>query len=248
MARLTWDDQGTRLYETGVEKGVFYAAGAHGEYTNGVAWNGLISITESPSGAEATALYADDIKYLNLMSTEEFGATVEAYTYPVPFGLAIGYSSPVAGLNLGQQERKKFGMSYVTRVGNDIYHDDYAYKIHLLYGAKASPSDSEYGTEDDSPDAITFSWELSTEPVLVDGHKPTSTLVLDSRAFKKAGATSALHQIEDILYGGIEGEPARLPTPNDIREVINYQVVLRDSNGNAILDHDGNEVKTQVFA
>lgn len=247
MARLTWDDAGERLYETGVEKGVFYSVNQNGQYTNGVAWNGLISVTESPSGAEATAMYADDIKYLNLISTEEFGATIEAYTYPAAFGQSIGYSTPIAGLSISQQERKKFGMSYVTKIGNDVQKDEHGYKIHLIYGAKASPSDSEYGTIDDSPDAITFSWEVNTEPVLVNGHKPTATVVLDSTVFKRHGAEAALAQLEDILYGGIEGQPARLPSPSEIQEIVNYQVILRDSNGNAILDHDGNPVGTAVF-
>lgn len=247
MARLTWDDSGKRIYETGVEKGVFYSVNQNGQYTDGVAWNGLISVTESPSGAEATALYADDIKYLNLMSTEEFGATVEAYTYPSAFGRAIGYTSPIPGLDFGQQERKKFGMSYVTRVGNDISKDDYGYKIHLIYGAKASPSDREYGTIDDSPDAITLSWEFNTEPVLTMGHKPTASLVLDSTVFKREGALSALKELEDILYGGVEGQPAKLPSPDEVREMINYRAILRDSQGNAILDHNGNPIGTAVF-
>ena len=246
MARLTWDNAGDRIYETGVEKGVLYSVNQNGQYTNGVAWNGLISVTESPSGAEASPLYADDIKYLNLFSTEEFGATVEAYTYPAEFAASIGNLSPVAGLNLGQQERKKFGMSYVTKVGNDVHNNDYGYKIHLIYGAKASPSDSEYGTIDDSPDAITFSWELNTEPVLINGFKPTATIVLDSTIFKRDGALEALEELEDILYGGVEGEPARLPLPSEIQEIVYRYTALLDDTGEEILDFNGNPIGTTI--
>lgn len=247
MARLTWDDVGKRLYETGIEKGVYYSITSNGHYTNGVAWNGLISITESPSGAEPTALYADDIKYLNLMSNEEFGATVEAYTYPDAFGKAIGLTSNIVGLSFGQQERKKFGMAYVTKVGNDVLKEEYGYKIHLIYGAKASPSDSEYATEDDNPDAITFSWEFSTEPVAADGYKPTSMMVLDSKAFKDSGSMQVLRAIEDILYGGIEGQPPTLVEPGDIPSLVEYHFALRDSNGNEILDSTNNGIETRTY-
>ena len=246
MARLTWDDTGKRLYETGVEKGVLYPIAGDGSYVNGVAWNGLTAVTESPSGAEATALYADDTKYLNLLSVEEFGGTVEAYAYPKEFGKALGSDIPIPGFSIGQQERKKFGMSYVTRIGNDIQKDDFGYKIHIIFGAKASPSDSEYATIDDSPDAITFSWDITTEPVNVSGYKPTASLVLDSRLFRESGSMNVLRGLEDILYG-TEDTAAKLPFPDDIHELVEFHQVLRDSDGNEILDSESNTITTDVF-
>ena len=215
MAKLTWDDTGKRFYETGVKQGVLYPIQAGGKYSKGVAWNGLTGVTESPSGAEATALYADDIKYLNLFSTEEFGATVEAYTYPDEFAECDGSSTIADGVTIGQQDRKTFGMSYKTTLGNDVDGNDHGYKLHLIYGAKASPSEKAYATINDSPEAITFSWELTTTPVNVTNHKPTASLTIDST---KADPT-CLAELEKILYGS-EEEEARLPLPDEVITVM----------------------------
>lgn len=211
MAKLVWDQTGERYYETGVKQGVLYPMQEGGTYTKGVAWNGLTAVTESPSGAEATALYADDIKYLNLLSTEEFGCTIEAYTYPDEFAECDGSASLAAGVNIGQQKRKTFGLCYRTVLGNDVDNNDYAYKLHLVYGCLASPSEKAYSTINDSPDAITFSWEVTTTPVAVTGFKPTACITIDST---KANAEK-LTALEAILYGGGETE-ARLPLPNEI--------------------------------
>ena len=216
MAKLVWDATGERKYENGVRNGVLYVMDEHGTYPKGVAWNGLTAVTESPSGAEATALYADDVKYLNLISAEEFGATVEAYTYPDEFAQCNGEASLVDGVTIGQQPRKTFGMAYRTVLGNDVENESYGYKLHLIYGAVASPSEKAYATINDSPEAITFSWELKTTPVVVNGFKPTASLTIDST---KANAEK-LAALEDILFGNESGE-ARLPLPNEIATLMN---------------------------
>lgn len=216
MSRIVWDQSGERLYETGVDHGVLFPV-EDNAYTKGVAWNGLTQVTESPSGAEATALYADNIKYLSLMSAEDFGATVEAYTYPDEFAECDGSAALSTGVMIGQQERKAFGLAYRTKVGND-QNDNLGYKIHLIYGAKASPSERSYSTVNDSPEAITFSWELTTTPINVNGHKPTALLTIDSTKVDK----DKLKKFEDILYGtdapasGGEATEPRLPLPNEI--------------------------------
>ena len=210
MSKLIWDQTGERFYETGVKKGVLYVQEA-GVYPKGVAWNGLTAVTESPSGAEATALYADDIKYLNLMSNEEFGATIEAYTYPDEFAECDGSAALATGVMIGQQKRKTFGLSYVTTLGNDTEGNDYGYKLHIIYGALAAPSEKAYATINDSPEAITFSWELTTTPVNVPGFKPTASITIDSTKVD-AGKLAAL---EAVLYGGDDQEP-RLPLPEEI--------------------------------
>lgn len=215
MTKLAWDKTGERFYETGVSKGVLYLLGTEGTYSKGVAWNGLTAVTESPSGAEATPLYADNIKYLNLMSTEEFGATVEAYTYPDEFGECNGEASLKTGVSIGQQKRKTFGMSYVTKIGNDV-DSELGYKIHLIYGALAAPSEKAYATVNDSPEAITFSWELTTTPVEVEGFKPTASLVIDSTKVDAAKLT----EFEKILYGD-EATEARLPLPSEVATLFN---------------------------
>lgn len=218
MSKLVWDQTGERLYETGVKQGVLYPQ-VSGAYPKGVAWNGLTAVTESPSGAEATALYADDIKYLNLMSNEEFGATIEAYTYPDEFAKCDGSASLAEGVSIGQQKRQAFGLSYRTTLGNDVDGNDYGYKLHIIYGALAAPSEKAYSTINDSPEAITFSWEVSTTPVNVSGYKPTASITIDST---KVDAEK-LAALEDILYGkdGEDGTgtDARLPLPDEIATI-----------------------------
>lgn len=210
MPKLVWDDTGKHLFETGVQKGVLYPQ-VGGAYPKGVVWNGLSSVTESPSGAESNPIYADDIKYLNLVSAEEFGATVEAYTYPDEFAKCDGSAEISPGILVGQQERQKFGLCYRTVLGNDTEGNAYGYKLHIIYNATASPSEKQYQTINDSPEAITFSWELSTTPTNVDGHKPTASLVIDSTKVDEA----KLQKLEDKLYG-TESKEASLPTPNEI--------------------------------
>ena len=212
--KLIWDKIGERFFETGVNKGVLYPQDASGAYPKGVAWNGLTAVTESPSGAEATPLYADNVKYLNLMSAEEFGATVEAYTYPDEFAACNGEASLATGVSIGQQKRSAFGMSYQTKIGNDV-DSDLGYKIHLIYGALAAPSEKAYATVNDSPEAITFSWELTTTPVEVEGFKPTASLTIDSTKVAK----EKLAALEAILYGS-ESEEARLPLPSEILTLV----------------------------
>ena len=226
--KLVWDKTGEHYYETGVKNGVLYPMSASGTYPKGVAWNGLTAITESPSGAEATALYADDIKYLNLMSNEEFGATVEAYTYPDEFAECDGSASLTEGVYIGQQARKTFGLCYRTTLGNDSKGNDYGYKLHIIYGAMASPSEKAYSTINDSPDAITFSCELSTTPVAVANFKPTASLTIDSTKVDP----EKLASLEEILYGkdgtgedhSTGAVDPRLPLPDEIASIMKGSV------------------------
>lgn len=213
MPELKWDLTGERFYETGVDHGVLYLpnAASNGVYDKGYAWNGLTSISESPSGAEASPQYADNIKYLNLVSVEEFGGTIEAFTYPEAFGVCDGSVSPVKGLVVGQQRRSSFGLSYRTRIGNDLVGDALGYKLHLVYGAMATPSQKQYNTVNDSPEAMTFSWEFTTTPVPVKGHRPTSLITVDSRTVD----STKLKALETALYGGASAEP-KLPLPDEV--------------------------------
>lgn len=218
MSKIEWDKTGEKLYETGVKNGVLYLPDESGAYTKGVAWNGLTSIKESPSGAEATPLYADDIKYLELTSAEEFGGTLECYTYPDEFAECDGSAEVAPGVIIGQQNRKTFGLCYRTTLGNDIKSNEYGYKLHLIYGAKASPSEKAYSTINDSPEAITFSYEISTTPVNVTGYKPTASLIVDSTKVNK----EKMAALEAILYGkdaavesGANNDP-RLPLPDEV--------------------------------
>lgn len=215
MAKIVWDESGKRTYETGVRKGVLYLQDAQGAYTKGVAWNGLTAVTESPSGAEPTALYADDIKYLELFSAEEFGATIEAYTYPAEFEKCDGSASLGTGVTIGQQDRATFGLCYRTVLGNDVKGSEFGYKLHLIYGAKAKPSEKGYQTINDSPEAITFSWEVSTTPVNVAGFKPTACVTIDSTKIDP----DKLTQIETLLYGDTSAE-AKLPLPDEIAQIV----------------------------
>ena len=213
--KLIWDKAGEKRYETGVDHGVLYPLDAQGKYKPGVAWNGLTNVSESPEGAEATPLYADNIKYLNLMSAEEFKATVEAYTYPDEFGVCNGEVDLEKGISIGQQTRKVFGMSYRTKIGTD-QNPEAGYKIHLIYGALAAPSEKSYATVNDSPEAITFSWEVSTTPVEVKDNKPTASLTIDTTKI----SAKALEALEKKLYGDdTEGE-AELPLPDEILEIV----------------------------
>lgn len=212
--KLSWDNSGERLYETGVKNGVLYVQNA-GKYPKGVAWNGLTAVTESPSGAEATPLYADDIKYLELTSEEEFGGTIEAYTYPDEFAECDGSAELVQGVKISQQKRKAFGLAYRTTIGNDEDGNDHGYKLHLVYGCKAAPSEKAYATINDSPEAITFSWEFTTTPVAVAGHKPTAHIEIDST---KADPT-CLAALEAKLFGTESDEP-QLPLPDEVKTLM----------------------------
>lgn len=212
MAKITWDDTGKRLYETGTDHGVLYLLGEGGTYDTGVAWNGLTAVNESPSGAEPTALYADNIKYLSLMSAEEFGGTIEAYTYPNEFNQCDGNAESEPGVTIGQQDRAIFGLSYRTLIGNDVDGQSHGYKLHLVYGAKASPSEKAYATVNDSPEAVTFSWEFTTTPVNVTGYKPTASLVIDST---KVDPTD-LQTLETALYGSDPSGTPKLPLPDEV--------------------------------
>ena len=211
MAILTWDNVGEHLYETGVDRGVLYIPDGAGVYSTGVAWNGLTSISESPSGGEATPMYADNIKYLNIYSVEEFGATIEAYTYPDEFNQFDGIITPQAGVAVGQQPRKPFGLSYRTKIGNDLVGEEYGFKLHLVYGVTASPSEKAYSTINDSPEGVTFSWELMSVPTPVTGGKPTSIITVDSTVVLPARMT----QLTDALWGTGGSDP-RLPTPDEV--------------------------------
>ena len=212
MARLTWDEIGERFYETGIDHGVLYIPDVGGIYATGVSWNGLISVTESPSGAEPSAQYADNIKYLNLYSAEEFAATLEAFTYPPEFQAFDGLGEPAgaAGMAVGQQSRGVFGLSYRTIVGNDLEANDHAYKLHLVYGCQASPSEKAFTTVNNSPEPVPLSWEIATTPAPMTGFKPTSLITVDSRA----ADPTALSALEDTLYGEL-GDPS-LPTPDEV--------------------------------
>lgn len=217
MGKLTWDKIGERLYETGVDQGVLYPQDVTGTYPLGVAWNGLTAVTESPSGAEANPVYADNIKYLNLVAAEEFGATIEAYTYPDEFAACDGSAEVAKGVMISQQKRKGFGLSYRTAIGNDLDNVDHGYKLHLIYGALAAPSEKAYATMNESPEAITFSWEITTTPAPVTGFKPTASLTVDST---KVDADK-LKALEDILYGSAEpASEARLPLPDEVIALI----------------------------
>lgn len=220
MPALTWDDIGERFYETGVDHGVLYTPDQTGVYGNGVAWNGLVSITESPTGAEPNAQYADNIKYLNLFSAEEFGATLEAFTYPDEFMPFDGLAKPANGVFIGQQPRGVFGLSYRTLVGNDLEGEQHGYKLHLLYGCKASPSEKAYNTINDSPEAMTLSWEISTTSVSVTGFRPTSLLIVDSRT----ADPDKLAELEATLYG--DTVAPKLPTPDEVIAMFGGGTVL----------------------
>lgn len=218
MAKLVWDQVGQKLYETGTDHGVLFTQNSDGTYANGVAWNGLTAFTESPSGAEKTDLWADNIKYVSLRSAEDYGATIEAYTYPDEYKPCIGEAEVVSGVNFGQQPRKAFGFVCRTNVGNDIEMETHGYKIHIVYGCTASPSERAYQTINDSPEAITFSWEISSTPVPItatgyENMKPTASITIDSTKFTETAAKAKLTALEDKLFGTDNSDP-ELPTPD----------------------------------
>ena len=215
MAKLVWDQSGQKFFETGISNGVLYVSDGQGGYLNGVAWNGLISVAENPSGAESNPVYADNIKYLNIISAEEFGATIEAYTYPDEFMECDGSAQVVAGVNIGQQARKSFGISYRTRVGNDVAGDNLGYKIHVIYNCQAAPSGKTYSTVNENPEAITFSWEVTTTPVPVEGYRPTATIVFDSTKLD----AEKMAAVENALYGGTSTEAA-LPSIEELLALV----------------------------
>lgn len=215
MPKIIWDEVGKHLYETGVDRGVFYSVDAQGAYTNGEAWNGLTSVNETPSGAEANPQYADNIKYLNLFSAEEFGATIEAFTYPDGFAKCDGSAELAKGVMIGQQTRKPFGFCFRTKIGNDVAGQDYGYKLHLVYGAMASPSERSYSTINDSPEATAMSWEVTTTPVNVTGFSPTALVTVDSTKCDP----EKLKALEDILYGTDDAE-ARMPMPDEVKTIV----------------------------
>lgn len=215
MPKIVWDGSGEKIFETGVDRGVLYPLNSAGAYPEGVAWNGLTAVTETPSGAESNPQYADNIKYLDIVSAEEFGGTIEAYTYPDEFAECDGSAAPLVGVSIGQQARKRFGFSYRTLVGNDIQGQDFGYKIHLWYGALAAPSEKAYTTINDSPEAITFSWEVTTSPVNVNNLRPTASLTIDTTKVPSA----AVDAIEAILYGD-DTTPARLPLPDEVISIL----------------------------
>lgn len=215
MSRIKWDQIGERLYETGIDRGVLYHQAADGGYETGEAWNGLTGVTESPEGAEPNPQYADNIKYLNLVSMETFGGTIEAFTFPESFAICDGTAELATGVYIGQQSRKQFGLSYRTVLGNDTDQADYGYKLHLVYGAIAKPSEKAYETVNDSPEAITFSWEFETTPVDVTGHKPTALLTIDSTKIDAA----KLEALEAILYGD-ETDDGYLPLPDEVLSIL----------------------------
>lgn len=217
MSKLVWDEVGKRTYETGVDHGVLYPQEG-GAYPKGVVWNGLISVSENPSGAEDNALYADNMKYLNIKSAEELGVTIECYTYPDEWEACDGSADLIPGVKLGQQKRNTFGLSYRTKVGNDTEGEDHGYKLHLIYGCSASPSERSYQTINDSPEAITFSYDITTTPVPMDGYKPVASITIDSTSIEP----DLLAKLEKVLYGDAETE-ARLPMPNELKTILSLE-------------------------
>lgn len=215
MTKLVWDEIGKRLYELGVKRPVLYKPNTEGKYVDGVAWNGFTSVNQNPSGAESTPLFANDSKYLSLTSSEEFGATIEAYTYPKEFAECDGSAELTKGVRVGQQSRKPFGLSYVTTLGNDLLKEEYGYVIHLVYGCMAAPSSRQYETINKDPEAMKLSWELTTTPVAVEGKRPTAHLEIVSTDLEK----DKLKKLEDILYG-TESEAARMPLPDEIKSIL----------------------------
>ena len=246
MSRLIWDKLKDRTYETGTDHGVLYLRNHDGTYGEGTVWNGLTAVTINPSGGEATAFWADNAKYLNILSAEELGFTIEAYSYPKDFRVCFGRRQIVEGITVSQQKRESFGFSFRSKVGNPEAGDDYSYKIHVIYGCMASPSSKSYSTVNDSPEALTLSWEVSTLPVVIEGAKPTSEFVFDGLKYKQLGIMNILHAIENVLYGTDETDP-RLPSMDEIQEIYVYQRYMLDSDGEDLLDSSGNKMMGAVY-
>ena len=241
MSKLVWDQTGERKYETGVDHAVLYPP-----HQTGVAWNGLTAVNESPSGAEPSAIYADNIKYLNLMSEEEFAATIEAYTYPDEFKEYIGEVEIAVGAIIGQQGRKPFGLVYRTLIGNDEDGRNHGYKLHLIFSCMASTAERNNTTITDTPEVVSNSWEISTTPIDEEGFKPTAKITLDSTKFTKAGLSNVLKAIEDVLFG-TDTTNAKLPYPYELVNMVNKEMHLLDSKGNMLLDSTGNPIRSNVF-
>lgn len=245
MSRLVWDRLRDRRYETGVDHGVLFPL-QDGIYSDGVPWNGLTAVTENPSGAEPAAFWADNVKYLNLLSAEEFGCTIEAYSYPAAFRPCLGKATIASGVTVSQQPRKGFGFSYRTLVGNAPEGNDYSYKIHIIYGCLASPSSKNYTTINESPEPISLSWEVSTTPVKIVNGKTTSHLLIDGPTYKKRGLMNVMHAVEDVLYGTDETN-SHIPTISEIQEIYVYERYIRDFDGETILDNNGNPIASSVY-
>ena len=242
MARLTWDQTSERQYETGVDHAVLYPGNG-----KGVVWNGIISINESSSGAEPTAIYADNTKYLNLLSAEEFSATVEAYSYPPALKRSLGEVDLLNGVTVAQQTRHPFGLCYRTQIGNDQNGSDHGYKLHLIYHCMAAPTERAYSTVNDTPEAVTLSWEITTSPVPVEGHKPTATVVMDSTKFYADGLVNVLRSIEDALYG-TDTSDARILYITDIQFLFRTGMYLLDDESEQLLDSSENPIRSQIFS
>ncbi len=245
MPKLIWDQPEERFFETGISNAVLYLKEST-TYLTGVAWNGLLSVIESPSGAESNPTYADNAKYLNIMSVEEFEGTIEAFTYPNEFKKCLGEQSIIPGFTIGQQKKSRFGLCYRTLIGNERSGNGHGYKIHLLYDCYAFSSEKGHSTINETPEAITFSWEISSDPTSIDGFKPTASLILDSAKFKSFGLSYVLREIEEILYGSSIAS-SRLPSISEIKEVFDFYTSLLDSDGEPILDSSGNQIQPTVY-
>lgn len=246
MSKLVWDRAGDRLYHTGVSHGVLYPIRSNGSYDSGVAWNGITNISENLSGAEPNAFYADDMKYLNILSAENYGVTISAYTYPENFKLCLGKAELAQGVTIGQQRRKHFGLTFRTLLGNDLLGDDFGYLIHLVYNCVASSSDEDHSTINDSPEPVEMSWEVTADTVAVEGYKPTAHVLLDSYQFNSNGFANVLKSIEDVLYG-TDSLSAKLPTFEELNTLMDKAIHLQDSDGEFILDSSGNKIQSMVY-
>lgn len=246
MPRLVWDKTQERRYETGTDRGVLYLRNSDGSYSEGVVWNGLTTVSLNPSGAEASAFWADNVKYLNILSAEELGFTIEAYSYPRQFRSCLGKRELSNGILVGQQKRDMFGFSFRSLIGNPEKGTDYSYKLHVIYGCTASPSERSYTTVNDSPEAVTLSWEISTLPIRVDDTKTTAEFEFDGQRYKSLGLMNVLHAIEDILYG-TDDTPARMILPEELPALYTYFRYIRDSSGDIILDSYGEPLLSAVY-
>lgn len=246
MSRLVWDRTKERTYETGTDRGVLYVRNDDGSYSEGVVWNGLTTVTLNPSGAEASAFWADNVKYLNLLSAEELGLTIEAYSFPRQFRRCLGRKEAVPGMQIAQQKHDMFGFSFRSLIGNPEEGTDYSYKLHVIYGCLASPSERSYNSVNDSPEAVTLSWEISTLPIKIDNGKTTAEFEFDGKRFKSLGLMNVLHAIEDILYG-TDDTPARMILPEELPALYTYFRYIRDSNGETLLDSMGSPLMSAVY-